>query len=313
MKDFRSAAMAALFLCASVAAFGQTSNAVLPSQPIGPGDLVQIQVLNFPEFTRAVRVSSEGTVTLPYVRQPIPVLGKLPIEVEGLIRDTLRTEELAVNPSVSVAVAEYSSRPISVIGAVKNPIIFQAIGLVTLSDAIIRAGGFLPEAGPELLLTRTPPDGPRSPTQHILVRDLLQAEHNEANVVLTGHEEIRVPPAGKMYVFGDVKAPGVFPVLDQTDTTVMKALSLSGGLSSFHTKEAYVIRKDEISGTKHSIQINLHAILHQQAADFPLISDDILFVPDDRKRRDTLLILDRLLTFGASVASGILIYNAATR
>ena len=103
---------------------------------------------------------------------------------------------------------------------------------------------------------------------------------------------------------------GLIPVLDQTDTTVLKALSLSGGLGASYSKEAYVIRRDEVSGTKHQIPINLHAILHREAPDYPLIPDDILFVPDNRKRRDTLAILDRILTFGAAVGSGIIIYSA---
>jgi len=37
-----------------------------------------------------------------------------------------------VDPIVTVSVAEYRSRPITVIGAVKNPLTFQATGKVTL-------------------------------------------------------------------------------------------------------------------------------------------------------------------------------------
>ena len=40
---------------------------------------------------------------------------------------------------------EYHSRPISVGGAVRNPVIFQAVGKVTLLDALARAGGVLPD------------------------------------------------------------------------------------------------------------------------------------------------------------------------
>lgn len=303
MKTLRLAALATLFFSLPPEAPAQTT--ALPSQPIGPGDLIQIQVLNFPEFTRALRVTSDGTVGLPLLREPLTVRGKLPVEVESQLRDLLRSEELVVNPSVSVTVVEYASRPISVIGAVKNPLIFQAVGRVTLSDAIIRAGGFSPEAGPELLLTAN------GTTRHILVRDLLQSDTNEANLLLTGHEEIRVPPAGRLYVLGDVRTPGSYPVLDRTDTTILKAISLSGGLSPSHSKEIYVIRRDEVSGTKHQIPINLHAILHLQAADYPLLPDDILYIPDNRARRDTLAILDRIVTFGTAIGTGVIVYTAA--
>jgi len=302
-----------VFLMLMQNAAAPQGGSALPSQPLGPGDLVQVQVLNFPEFSRTVRVSTEGSIALPLVRQALPVRSKLPVEVESQIRETLRSEDLVVNPSVSVTVVEYSSHPVSVIGAVKTPLIFQAVGRVTLSDAIIRAGGFNTDAGPELLLSRRPPEVPADQpviTRHILIRDLLQSDSREANVTLTGYEEIRVPPAGKMYVLGDVRTPGAYPVMDQTDTTVLKALSLSGGLGASPSREAWVIRRDEVSGTKHRISIDLRAILERRAADYPLIPDDILFVPDNRKRRETLAILDRIVTFGAAIGTGVIIYTA---
>ena len=311
MKMFFTTAIA--LLLSLPVAFAQQSTGALPSQPLGPGDLVQISVLNFPEFTRAVRISAEGAITLPLLKGPVPVRGKLPLEVEGQLRDTLRNEDLVVNPSVSVTVIEYSSRPVSVLGAVKMPVIFQAIGRVTLSDAIIRAGGFAADAGPELLFSRHAPDSPAgeaSPTRHILIRRLLESDSDESNLLLTGHEEIRVPPAGRMYILGDVRNPGSYPVLDQTDTTVLKALSLSGGLGPSPAKEAWVIRRDDVTGTKHRIPIDLHAILARSAADYPLVPDDILFIPDNRRRRETLAILDRLVTFGAAIGTGIIIYSA---
>ncbi len=285
----------------------------MPVQRLGPDDLVSIQVLNFPEFSRAVRVSPDGTINLPLLKAPLSVRGKLPVEVESQIRDTLRNEDLVVNPAITVTVEEYASRPISVLGAVKTPVIFQAVGRVTLSDAIIRAGGFTAEAGPELLVSRRTPDMTAEepvPTRHILIRDLLSSDSNQANIVLTGHEEVRVPAAGRLFVLGDVRNPGSYPVPDQTDTTVMKALSLSGGLGSSPSKEAWVIRRDELTGTKRQIPIELRAILELRADDYALLPGDILFVPNNRRRKETLAILDRLLAFGAVVGAGLIFYSA---
>jgi len=317
VRIFSLAVFAATLLTAQSGLTAQTAPAPqggsLPAQRLGPDDLVSVQVLNFPEFSRAVRVSPDGTINLPLLRAPLAVRGKLPVEVESQIRDTLRNEDLVVNPTVSVTVEEYASRPISVLGAVKTPLIFQAVGRVTLSDAVIRAGGFTAEAGPELLVSRRTPEMPAEeavPTRHILIRDLLSSDSNEANLVLTGHEEIRVPAAGRLFVLGDVRTPGSYPVLDQTDTTVLKALSLSGGLGSSPSKEAWVIRRDELTGTKHQISIDLRAILERRTADYPLLPDDILFVPDNRKRKETLAILDRIVTFGAAIGTGLIIYSA---
>jgi polysaccharide biosynthesis/export protein len=289
---------------------GGTSLAV---QKLGTDDLIQIQVFNFPEFSRLARVSGNGTIQLPLVKQPIQVAGKLPAEIEAEIADALRAAELVVNPAVTVSIVEYGSRPVTVAGAVKTPVLFQAIGRVTLLDAITRAGGLAPDAGPEILINRRPIAGDEGKpviTQHINAHLLFSEDGSESNIVLTGGEEIRIPTAGKVFVVGDVKSSGAFPVTDNSDTTVLKALSLAGGVGAYPSAEAYIIRRDEITGTKRRIAINLKGILNQKVADYPLLADDIFFVPDDTKRKQTNVILDRLATYGAAVATGLIIISA---
>jgi protein involved in polysaccharide export with SLBB domain len=99
-------------------------------------------------------------------------------------------------------------------------------------------------------------------------------------------------------------------VQDLNDTTILKAISLSGGLGTYYSAQAYIVRRDEPTGTKHQIPIALKAILERKAPDFPLIADDILFIPDDTKRRQTAVVLDRLVTFGAAIGSGLIIFTA---
>jgi polysaccharide biosynthesis/export protein len=290
-----------------------TNGTSLAVQKLGPDDLIQIQVFNFPEFSRLARVSESGTVQLPLVKQPIQVAGKLPAEIETEIADALRAAELVVNPAVTVSILEYGSRPVTVAGAVKTPVLFQAIGRVTLIDALTRAGGLSSEAGPEILINRRPLPGSEGKaviTQHINAHQLFSEDGSESNIVLTGGEEIRVPTAGRVFVVGDVKSSGAFPVTDNSDTTVLKALSLAGGIGTYPSAEAYIIRRDEITGTKRRIAIDLKGILKQKVPDYPLLADDIFFVPDDTKRKQTNLILDRLSTYGAAIATGLIIYTA---
>ena len=295
-----------VFACCA-AANEQVTGPSLPVQKLGSDDLIQIQVFNFPEFSRAARISASGTIQLPLVKDPIPAAGKLPSEIEAEIVDVLRASELVVNPAVTVSILEYGSRPVTVSGAVKVPVLFQAIGHVTLIDAITRAGGLAVDAGPEILINR-----PASEiTQHINARLLFSEDGNGQNIELAGGEAIRVPVAGKVYVVGDVKSSGAFPVTDNSDTTVLKALSLAGGVGAYPSAEAYIIRRDEITGTKQKIAIDLKGILKQKTADFPLLADDIFFVPEDTKKKQTNLILDRIVTYGAAIATGLIIYNAA--
>ena len=67
-----------------------------------------------------------------------------------------------MDPYVTVNIVEYHSRPISVTGAVRTPTIFQAVGNVTLLDALARAGGLIPDvSGNEIVVTRGDGDSVR--------------------------------------------------------------------------------------------------------------------------------------------------------
>jgi len=143
-----------MLLALRLMAQAEPASANLPAQAIGPMDLLSISVYGAPELTRSVRVSDEGQIRLPMVRQKIDVGGRMPVEVEVRIAAALTEEEILVEPAVSVTIAEYHSRPISIAGAVKSPLTFQAVGKTTLLEALTRAQGLSEDAGPEILLTR---------------------------------------------------------------------------------------------------------------------------------------------------------------
>jgi len=158
----------------------------------------------------------------------------------------LTKEQILVNPVVSAAVVEYRSVPVSVMGAVKRPITFQAVGPVTLLDALTRAEGLSADAGAEILVTRTrdTPDGRPGLVQRVPVRGLIDDADPSLNIRLRGGEEIRVPPAGRVYVLGNVKKSGAFSIQDGNDTTVLKAIALSEGLLPYANKQAYIYRRE---------------------------------------------------------------------
>src|SRR5690349_6825576 len=93
----------------------------LPAQKIGTNDLISVAVYGAPELSKSIRVDSEGYIRMPMMKQRIKVDGLLPVEVEIAIAAALRHEQILVEPYVTVNMAEYHSRPISVMGAVKTP------------------------------------------------------------------------------------------------------------------------------------------------------------------------------------------------
>lgn len=284
----------------------------LPVGRIGPNDLIAVSVYDAPELTRSVRVGADGTIRLPMLKRRIQADGRLPSELEQAIAEALRAEELLVEPVVTVTILEYHSRPVRVAGAVRNPITFQAEGSVTLLDALTRAGGLSPEAGPEILVSRTQKADDGSTVtlvQRIPVKGLIDAADPELNVRLAGGEEIRVPEAGRVYVAGSVKKPGSFPIRDSAEISVLQVLALAEGLAPFASQTAYVYRMDPATGSRHEIPIELKKILDRKAPDVALVANDLLYVPDSSGRRITVRTLERIAGFGASTASGILIWR----
>jgi polysaccharide export outer membrane protein len=281
----------------------------LPAQRIGPDDLVGLSVYDSPEFTRTIRVGPDGTIRLPMLQQRVKADGLMPSELERAVTDALVKEQLLVDPFVTVTVVEYHSRPISVVGAVRKPITFQAIGVVTLIDALTRAEGLSDEAAGEILVSRSDPGGDRTLAERILYRQLIDAADPSLNVRLTGGEEIRVPMVSKIFVIGNVKKPGAFSITDNGAMTVLKAVALCEGLTPYSSKVAYIQRTDDKSNSKDEVLVELKKIMDRRAPDVELQPKDILYIPDNTGRRLTAGVLERLAGFGSSTASGVLIWH----
>jgi polysaccharide export outer membrane protein len=111
-----------LFVTVLAYAQGQTSpdqeakDVFVKAYRIGPGDLLEIKVFEVEQLNQIVRVSEDGSVTLP-------LLGR--IEIEGLTQSgvvqkltTLLQAKYVKNPQVTVFIKEYKSQQVAVIGAV---------------------------------------------------------------------------------------------------------------------------------------------------------------------------------------------------
>jgi polysaccharide export outer membrane protein len=274
----------------------------LPHQPIGRSDLLGVTVYDSPELTRTVRVNDDGTIRLPMLKATLKVEGLMPAEVEVLLKQQLQAEQLLVDPFVTVNVAEYHSRPISINGAVKTPTTFQAVGNVSLLDALAKGGGLAPEAGGEIIITR--PNGATGvlSTQRIPVKALMEASDPLLNVRLTGGEEIRVPISGMIVVSGNVKESGVFPVQEGGTTTVLTAIAQAKGLGDFQPKIVYIFRPDE-QGTRHEIPVDLKAIKMRKQPDVVLQPKDLLYVPDNNRAKTWNQVLTTLVPLGTAASS----------
>lgn len=275
----------------------------LPQQKVGPGDLIGLQVYDAPEFTRNVRVSDDGTIRLPMLKEQIRVQDLMPADIEKLVTDALEREKLFVDPFVVANVVEYHSRPVSVNGAVRTPTIFQAVGNVSLLDALARAGGVVPDqAGPEIIVTRPNGDTGTISTQHIPLKPLISGSDLSLNIKLVGGEEIRVPDVAKIIVAGSVAKPGPYPILDGNANTVVTAIAQAQGTIQYYSHTAYIYRPDD-KGVLTEIPVNLGKILARKAPDVTLQAKDILYVPDSSGRRITQTTINSITGMGAAATS----------
>jgi len=147
---------------------------------IQPGDLLQVQIFQEDDLTRAVRVTQGNSITLPLIGA-VNVAGLTPRQAQDLIRGWYDRDYL-VNPQVNVGVTEYAPRTLNVMGAVNSPGVVQfpqEEGL-TLVDAIARAGSFNRFADRrKVKLSRTGKNG-RTVTEVIDVDELMENGINDS-------------------------------------------------------------------------------------------------------------------------------------
>jgi polysaccharide biosynthesis/export protein len=119
---------------------------------IGANDILDITVFDAPELNRSVRVTSGGEISLPLLG-PLRAAGLTAREVELSLEVHLRRDFMK-DPHVGVFVSTVESHPISVVGAVRKPGVFQVRGPRSLLEMISMADGVTDDAGDKVLIER---------------------------------------------------------------------------------------------------------------------------------------------------------------
>src|SRR5216684_4376150 len=112
---------------------------------IGPEDVLNINVFEAQELNREVRVSASGEISLPLLGS-VRAAGLTPRELEFVLQELLHRTYMK-DPHVSVFVHEMQSHPVSVMGAVKRPGVFQIRGSKTLLEVLSLSEGLADDAG----------------------------------------------------------------------------------------------------------------------------------------------------------------------
>jgi polysaccharide export outer membrane protein len=309
--------------------------------PVGTGDLLHIEVFDVPELSRDVRVGDAGDISYPLIPSKITAAGLTPFQLEQKMEQLLIENGLVTHPQVSVFVKEQNSQPVSVVGAVQKPMVYQVIRPTTLLEILAGAGGITDDAGSLVIVTRSPtapaarnsaavigasangngsvsagtptPNDPLGENPQIItirLQNLLESGDSAYNILIYGGDVISVPRAGIVYVAGaGIAQPGGYVLQSHGEQiTVLKAVALAHGLTGFAKADnAVIMRNNPVTGQKDMIPVRIGQIEKQKTEDVAMKSNDILYIPDSKG----LKVLARGAEAAISIGSSVAIFRAA--
>jgi polysaccharide export outer membrane protein len=260
----------------SLASAALAAGPTMPAESllIGPGDLLHISIVDTPEMDQHARVTDRGEVPLVAVGN-LKVAGLTPAEAATAVHDRLIKAHYLNHPEVAVAVEQYATQNVSVLGQVRSSGTYPLGTARSVLDVLALAGGLDGTADRNILIERH--GDPQHPVHYNLSNNPEEAVGNQ--VIVYPGDTVIVPRAGIVYILGDVNRPGGF-VMGNNDSkmTLLQALALAGGVTkSAKQGHARLIRKQ--TGAIKEVQLSLGEIQKGKLPDMAMMPGDVLYVP----------------------------------
>jgi polysaccharide export outer membrane protein len=284
---------------------------------LGPDDEIRIHVTNDEESRpEPIRIGLDGTINLPLLGR-VRGAGLTVTQLEADLNQRLKP--YFRDPAVAVSVTEFRSQPVSIVGAVRSPGIYQVQGHKTLVEMISLAGGTREDSGYTIRITRRlewgqiqlpstedSEDGKFSVAE-VELTDVMGGKNPELNIQIMPHDVISIPRAELVYVIGAVERSGGFVLGERENMSVLQALALAGGLGrSAAPKKARILRPVKDTAERTEIGVDVKSIMTGKSSDVFLLRDDILFVPESGAKNIARAAATAALGIGTSIA----IYSA---
>jgi polysaccharide export outer membrane protein len=249
-----------------------------PAYRVGPRDLLDVKVFEDDKINGQRRVSEDGTISLPLLND-VAVAGKTTAEI-ALVLKTLLEEKYMQRASVDVQVIEFRSRPIVVMGAVKQPGNLGFSGRWTLLEALTAAGGLADSHGKVIHILRRADNG-LSDQVSIDVDELLLRANPKVNVPIYANDLINVPGTVEVtvYCLGEVARPGALVFKSDERITILAAIAHAGGLTDRAANRILIKRAAGGSGPPE-ITVDYKKILAGKEPDVELRQGDVIVVKE---------------------------------
>ena len=245
------------------------------------GDVLAVTMADESDFATRALVENSGTITLPYIKE-VKVADETLDEATADI--TQRLSKFYINPSITIAVAQYRTKQFVILGQVNAPGVYSfdpTQDSMTLMEAIAKAGGVTQSGDLGHVTVKRIIDGKEQiiPVNARDARALSRNQEGPAFPILPGDSIVITLFRNDINLLGQVRRPGIYtlpPLLDSID--LIEAIALAGGTTD--EKDLGIVHvKRVIDGKETSLSIDAKDIGRDKAgANFPLYAGDTVIV-----------------------------------
>jgi polysaccharide biosynthesis/export protein len=275
----RFACMAAICALAAGACAGRVRAQATAEYVLGPDDVIEITVTNFPDLGKTITVRPDGKISFPEAGELL-ASGKTPRQLGSEIQAVL--EKTRNQAEVMITVKEVHSRQVKTVGAVKVPGSYALKPNWRLMDLVAVSGGLT--AKPILITGKMIRGGTK--LVPIDIQEAMAKPAGEANPLLQPDDLVifeQIDEARRqVHVIGQVAKPGALDLQD--GTSIVSLLSQAG-----NPTEKAALSKSYILRGKTRIPIDLRVFFGPSRPDtsmlgFALEPGDALVVPEIEDR-----------------------------
>jgi protein involved in polysaccharide export with SLBB domain len=264
----------------------------VPEYRIGPHDILIISTRTGDKAEEAtVTVDSMGRISYSFVDH-LPVTGLTPSQVDHVI--TKELSRYIKNPRIDILVKECNSKSAMLLGELSSlrtaayagqagsgKILLK--GKTNLVDLISQAGGYTQRA--DVRNTRLTRGGK---AYTINMYDIIEKGDQRLNVIIDEGDVVEIPelPAyadqygKKVFVMGEVKSQGIYPLKDARD--LLAALTLAGSYTPLAKEQNTLIVRGYEPGKKPLVLMaDVKALLREAdlRQNIRLEDGDLVYVP----------------------------------
>lgn len=269
------------------------------SYRIGAGDMLNVVVAKNPLLSQdGVRVGNNGTIRLPMLEESIQAACLTEVELTEVVAE--KYKKYLLNPQVYVAVREFNSNQVALLGAIGTPGRFQLQRPTRLLDLLAFANGPSGNAGRNVQIIRSSRaarcegnvfvNANQDEDQQELITLTLAATmrgDDNSNPFVQAGDIIRITEAEQAFIIGNVRSATTVTLKEPM--TLSKAIAMAGGVVPGAVIEKIKIsRQAPGSLTKTEFTVNLKDINKRKQEDVLLQANDVVDVPGESGARKVL-------------------------